>query len=294
MALTRLSSNAQKYKGAGAFILERLLADGTPSTDPADIYTAGQNLIGVINTAWSLTTEELRDENNQLPRAVYNTGASETISIEMRSEDPYLDLFLKGGRVIKGAGVQTYADLLIAIPEGGVFTLKDPDGGAVKLDEDTNMLFRDLVTGEDYVKVESAPATGQFSVDAATGVLTFAAEDKGKRGYFTAGYKMDEVETFQRDKNASLTSYRMKLTGEAYQYDQTQAQWSEEIYPSVQLASGELASMARQLSPQSTKTLNFQRTAGGGSEGSSRKLSKIPVAASGEIGTAVVEPPQNP
>lgn len=283
MALSLLVSNALKFNKAGSFKLEKLKEDGTPSTDVKDIYTSGQNLIGVINAAWSSTTEELRDENNKNPRAVYNTQTQETVGIEMRTEDPYLDLYLKGGKVTtKTTGVQEYIDLPITIPDNGEYVVKDEDGNDALIDDKTAILVRDVTTNEDYEKVATAPTTGQFSVSLTDGKFTFSVADKGKQVYISAGYEVENVTEFARDKDSSSTSYRLTINGPAQQYDETGKMILTEVFPAVQLASGEMASMARQLSPQSTKTLNFQNVASKGKDGSKRIFSKPPVDVNAE------------
>ena len=265
MSLQLVTSMQGKFKGAGSVVLKRLSADGTPSKVPKDIYILNKTGMSVINASWSPQTEEFRDENHYDPIHIYKTGKTQTVGVASLVEDPYFDLYLKGGEVkVESDGKLLIPDILATIPKDGIYEFEAPEGAETpKLDETEPILVRDIVTGEYYTRTDStvAPKTGEFRVDTAGGEIQFSEDDADKTVYITATFEAGRVTRFEYDNELSGGSFELVLAGWFQQYNETNLEYINETYPAVTLASGELASMARQLSPSGTKTYTFQSTA---------------------------------
>lgn len=209
MANTAYQTKTRIFKNAGRIILTKRLADGTKSTNPADIYTSDGAIIQSCTTKYATQSEKMEDGNSFFAAAEHVTGVDATCEIVMNTFDPKLWAFMTGATsatVTSNAYYRATDDYVI--PENGSLALK-----ASALKADSLILVRG-VDGDDYTKVDSSPSTGQFSADYTTATLTFNADDKGKPVYVTCYKASTKITTNSIGRIPTQSAFCLELIGE--------------------------------------------------------------------------------
>lgn len=255
-----LESKALRFPFAGNLTLIRRAADGTDSKDPKDTYTSGRNVYGAITSTYSVTTENLEDENSKYPAAIYITGTNSTLAVVFRTEDPDLDRFVKGSIKAEETNIgMWHSNLSVTIGQDGTAKLLDLEGNPVKINEDAPVLVRDFMTNADYTEASSAtPAAGEYSVDPATGIFTFHTDDAGKKVFISCELIAAEAISFSDSTQPSSQTMRAIVSGPASDYTETNPLWVTLDADAIQL-SGDYSPLARQKSG-AEKTLSLQTT----------------------------------
>lgn len=258
--MPELESKALRFPFAGTATFIKRAEDGTNSEKPEDIYTTGRNVMGAVNTTFSLAQTNLEDENSNYPAAIYTTGTTDTVAIVFRTEDPDLDMFLKGTIKTDGTDVgQWHSNLSYPIGDDGKVTLKDPDGGALKISESGTVLVRDYMTNADYAEASGASPTGnEYTVDPATATFTFDVANKGKQVLISCELVADTAIIYTDSAQAKSQTMSVILSGPAEDYTETNPMWVTRTYDSMQL-SGDYSPLSRQKAP-GEKTVNMTTT----------------------------------
>lgn len=209
-----------------------------------DVANSTPTLFGTLQEVQidlQFTNKELYGQN-QFPVAVARgegkiQGKAKFASINGRA---YNDLFL-GQTLASGETRVAYMEAG-AVPAASPYTVTVAN--AVTFKEDLGVI--NASTGIALVKVASAPATGQYSVDEATGTYTFAAADTGTAVLYNYRYTMSTAGSGQ---SINISN---QLLGTAPQF---QAVFYE-TYQSKQLSLTLNACISDKLSLQ-TKTSDF-------------------------------------
>ena len=259
MSLKETVTKARRFPFAGRFMLVRHMDDGPDSTDPVDIYTSGRTVVESIGGTDNLTTEDLPDGNSLDPAATYTTGRETSVAIVVRTDDPEYDKFVDGGTRAVGEPdvLQYYQDQEFTVRDDGKVAICDNAGSAATLSADFPIIVRDCMTEEDYVKVTGDTLeSGQYSVDMATGVLTFAEDAKGKAVFVTFAEKVSNATVYGSPAMPKSGTYTLYVSGPSEDYTQVNRMRQTDIYDSVQIT-GDRAGASRQKAP-GQRTLNFR------------------------------------
>lgn len=145
-----------------------------------------------MNIVKSFTFENSVDQkslfgSNSYAEAVANGQQSASGAVDFASLNLDLQALFLGQSVTAGnRGAQWKYDTFI-VPEGGELTIDVEDDGI--FEEDINVLMKgDINTqSKEFVRVETAPAPGQYKVTSA-GVYTFNVADEGKELFINYFY----------------------------------------------------------------------------------------------------------
>lgn len=139
---------------------------------------AGATILGTlqeIEIDFDQSIEELRGQN-KLPDAI----AQGALKVSGKAKIGKFDIKLTAG-LVTGTALST-GQLRLAFQEAGTVPASTPytitATNAAIYEEDFGVVYAG--TGLSLLRVASAPAAGQYSVDEATGVYTFAAADASK------------------------------------------------------------------------------------------------------------------
>ena len=271
--MPELETKALRFPFAGTATFIRRAADGTDSTDPKDIYTTGRTVMGAVTSSWSLSQEELADENSMYPAARYPTGVTENTSIVMRTEDPDLDMFLKGSVKTSGTNVPVlYANQPYTVGADNKISLLDKSGAPARISTEKPVLVRDFMTSADYVKKDTPTAAMEYKVDPATGVFTFSTLAVGKQVFITVWLVAPDATIYTDSAQVTAETLKVILSGPAEDFTSTNPLWVTKTFDSMQL-SGDYSPLARQKGP-GEKTVQLQTTKPRGCESSTTVYSK--------------------
>lgn len=198
------------FPRAGYIVLTKILADGTESKNPADIYTSDAAIIQSVTTKYSVSTEKMDDGNSFFAAAEHPTGVDAAADVVFNTFDPKLWEFAAGA---KSATVENeyYRDTAdeYKIPEDGVVKIN-----ASALKPDSVVLAR-MADGTDFTMVKNAePKQGEFTVDYAAATLTFNKEDKNIGIYVTCYKKSALVTTASIPAVPKMAKFKLELIGE--------------------------------------------------------------------------------
>lgn len=229
------------FPRAGYIVLTKILADGTASKDPKDIYTSDASIVQSVTTKYSISSEKMEDGNSFFAAAEHATGVDATADVVFNTYDPQLWEFVAGatGNTEKNAYYRDTADQY-KIPDNGVVKLN-----ASALEPDSVVLAR-KADGTDFTMVkESTPKQGEFTVDYTTATLNFNAEDKDIGIYVTSYKKSAIVTTSSIPAIPKMVTFKLELIGE--NCDMTEADYvADNFVISRVKASGDIPQPPRQ------------------------------------------------
>lgn len=249
MALKETMAYSRVFREAGTFMLVRHGADGKDSQDPADIFTAGNVVMGTVDTSYSTSSETLKDENSDIPAATYPTGVTAGVTINLNSWPRDLDKFVKGAKRVEGSSADVpFINKLYTIPEGGSLDL----GESVQISDKWPVIVRDAITNEDYTKGSDTPAAaGEFVPADGANTIAFHADDAGKAVYVSCHITVDKTVEYRTPSTVSSDVYTLYLFGYDCAVDETNKRYMVSVYDSVK-PDGDLKRQARQRMPGST------------------------------------------
>ena len=198
------------FPRAGYIVLTRILADGTESKKPKDIYTSDAAIIQSVTTKYSVATEKMEDGNSFFSAAEHATGVDAAADVVFNTFDPKLWEFAAGA---KSETVENdyYRDTAeqYKIPADGVVKLN-----ASALKPDSVVLAR-MADGADFTMVKNAePKQGEFTVDYEKATLTFNKDDKDIGIYVTCYKKSSLVTTASIPAIPKMAKFKLELIGE--------------------------------------------------------------------------------
>lgn len=235
------STKTRIFKNAGYIVLTKILADGTESKNPADIYTSDAAIVQSVTTKYSISSEKMEDGNSFFHAAEHATGVEASADVVFNTFDPKLWEFVAGA---KGSTVENdyYRDTAdqYKIPANGVVKLN-----ASALQPDSVVLAR-KADGTDFTMVTNgSPNQGEFSVDYSTATLTFNEADKDTGIYVTAFKKSPIVTTSSIPALPVMPTFKLELIGENYDMSETDAVADNFVVSRVK-ASGDIPQPPRQ------------------------------------------------
>ena len=198
------------FKRAGYIVLTKILADGTESKDPADIYTSDAAIIQSVTTKYATSSEKMEDGNSFFAAAEHATGVDASADVVFNTFDPKLWEFVAGAKssTVENDYYRDTADQY-KIPADGIVKLN-----ASALKPESVVLAR-KADGTDFTMVkESEPKQGEFTVDYATATLTFNKEDKDIGIYVTSYKKSAAVTTSSIPAIPVMPTFKLELIGE--------------------------------------------------------------------------------
>lgn len=198
------------FPRAGYIVLTKILADGTESKNPADIYTSDAAIIQSVTTKYSISSEKMEDGNSFFAAAEHATGVDASADVVFNTFDPKLWEFVAGatGSTVENDYYRDTADQY-KIPEDGVVKLN-----ASSLKPDSVVLARKS-DGTDFTMVkDGSPNQGEFNVDYATATLTFNVADKDTGIYVTSYKKSPIVTSSGIPAIPKMTTFKLELIGE--------------------------------------------------------------------------------
>jgi hypothetical protein len=205
------STKTRIFPNAGKLTLITHEADGSNTTTASKIYTSDRSIVDSITTKFSTTSEDMNDGNAFDPAATHITGRNVEVAVVLNTYDPILYQFAAS------AAAAHYTDEGYILKIGEEYTI-DASAGTVALP--TSAINADGVClvrsadGTDYTKIsEGTPATGQYSVDAATATFTFAATDKGKVVIITAEYACEKLSVLSVESQPTQNVYTLIADG---------------------------------------------------------------------------------
>lgn len=228
------------FKNAGRIVLTKILADGTESKRPEDIYTSDKSIIQSVTTKYSISSEKMEDGNSFFAAAEHATGVDASADVVMNTFDPKLWEFVAGavGSTTENGYYRDTADEYV-IAEGGTVKLN-----ASALLKDSVVLAR-KADGTDFIMVESEPSQGEFSVDYDTATLTFNVADVGTGIYVTSYKKSALVTTSSIPAIPVMPTFKLELIGENYDMAEVDAVADNFIISRVKI-SGDIPQPPRQ------------------------------------------------
>lgn len=207
------------FKNAGYIILTKILADGTESKKPEDIYTSDASIIQSVTTKYSISSEKMEDGNSFFAAAEHATSVDASADVVMNTFDPKLWEFVTGGKceTVENGYYRDTADQY-KIPSNGVVKLN-----ASALQPDSVVLAR-KADGTDFTMVKDAePKQGEFTVDYTTATLTFNEADKDTGIYVTSYKKSTIVTVVSIPAVPVMNTFKVELVGENYDMTETDA-----------------------------------------------------------------------
>lgn len=228
------------FKNAGRIVLTKILADGTESKRPEDIYTSDKSIIQSVTTKYSISSEKMEDGNSFFAAAEHATGVDASADVVMNTFDPKLWEFVAGavGSTTENGYYRDTADEYV-IDENGTVKIN-----ASALLKDSVVLAR-KADGTDFVMVQTEPKEGEFSVDYDTATLTFNAADKGTGIYVTCYKKSALVTTSSIPAIPVMPTFKLELIGENYDMAEVDAVADNFIISRVKI-SGDIPQPPRQ------------------------------------------------
>lgn len=176
-----MASSVQKIFGAGFVSMTPV---GVTNPTPLRVITLKE-----VSVEFSSTTKELRG-STRFAEDVANGPAKISGKAKFgRVHGGVLQAFMPGGTISTGR-IIVVDDERATIPSTP-FIVTVANGANF----DTDLGVYDLTTGKMMDRVASAPATGQYSLNVATGVYTFAAADTTHQVSFRYLYKNTTVGT---------------------------------------------------------------------------------------------------
>lgn len=198
------------FTRAGYIVLTKILADGTESKKPEDIYTSDAAIIQSVTTKYSISSEKMEDGNSFFAAAEHATGVDASADVVFNTFDPKLWEFAAGA---KSATVENdyYRDTAeqYKITANGIVKLN-----ASALKPDSVVLAR-MADGTDFTMVKGAePKRGEFTVDYETATLTFSKDDKDVGIYVTCYKRSALVTTASIPAIPKMAKFKLELIGE--------------------------------------------------------------------------------
>lgn len=166
---------------AGNVIAFQFDADGTLDKKTAEKAMTNNGTVQSIGRTNSTETKEYPDGNSRYPMTVRTLKTNDKFKVNFTSFQPNLYALVTGESIEEKQSVTMSVVEEKKTIDDTTYTIKtDPvyDG--------TGMLFITGVDSTQFTKVESAPATGEFSVSADT--LTFSSADAGKEVFLSYDY----------------------------------------------------------------------------------------------------------
>lgn len=201
------------FQKAGKLMLTKYV-DGKPDRSPENSYFRN-GAVESISASVTINTATLPDGNSDWPAAQPDTGREGTVTINLSFMPIDLYAFLMGVSV-EDLTEEPFPiiDHEITIPEASPYTVtlpQEPDLSRpiILVDADASA----------WVKTDSAPAQGQYSISAAT--VTFNSADAGKSVYITFDYKAAVVKSFGLPKSGARPAMECIISGEATGEDES-------------------------------------------------------------------------
>lgn len=202
------------FSKAGKIRVTRFTSSGALSTDPSDIYFRSGAIQSIVPTV-NITTATLPDGNSDWPAAEPDTGKEGNVLVNLSFMPIDLYAFIMGTTVEDLVNVTMPAiDEELSIPESSpyVVTLNHaPDTARplILVDSDVSA----------WVKVENAPAQGQYSISASN--VAFNSADAGKSVFANYDWTALKAKSFGLPKSGSRTALHLELSDEAIGEDES-------------------------------------------------------------------------
>lgn len=223
------------FPKAGFIMLIRILADGTASKDPSDIYTSDAAIIQSVTTKYAISSEKMEDGNSFFHAAEHATGVEATADVVFNTYDPMLWEFAAGAETTtteNGYYIDSAEEYVIST-DGTVKI------NASELKADGIVLAR-TADGSDF-KIDT-----DFTVDYKTATLTFKDTSvAGTAIYVTCEKKSPIVTTSSIPAIPKMQSFKMILIGENCDKEETDSVADNFIISRVKV-SGDIPQPPRQ------------------------------------------------
>ena len=195
------------FPKAGKIRLNKYV-DGVPVVSAATTFTRA-GAVQSIQPNITINGTPIQDGNSLWAAASPDTSIEGNIVVTLGFMPPDLYAFIMGDSV---TDLTDYSmpvnDEEIVIPDVSPFEVK------LAHTPDTSKPI--ILLGADasaWVKVESAPSTGQYTVSA--NAVVFASADAGKSVFVTYDYKATTAKSFGLPKNPKRAAYQLIISGEA-------------------------------------------------------------------------------
>lgn len=223
------------FPKAGFIMLIRILADGTASKKPSDMYTSDASIVQSVTTKYAISSEKMEDGNSFFHAAEHATGVEATADVVFNTYDPMLWEFVAGAET-----TTTENDYYIDSAEEYVIST---DGtvkiNASELKADGIVLAR-TADGSDF------EIGTDFTVDHKTATLTFKNTTvAGTAIYVTCEKKSPIVTTSSIPAIPKMQSFKMILIGENCDKEETDSVADNFIISRVKV-SGDIPQPPRQ------------------------------------------------
>lgn len=202
------------FSKAGKLRLTRFTSSGALSTDPDDIYFRNGAIQSAVPTI-NIKTTPLPDGNSDWDAAEPDTGKEGNVLVNFSFMPIGLYAFIMGTTVEDLVNTPMPAiDEELSVPDASPYTVTlqhtpDTTRPIILVDADTSA----------WVKTESAPATGQYSVSAA--VASFNSADAGKSVFINYDWSALTAKSFGLPKSGSRTALHLELSDEAVGEDES-------------------------------------------------------------------------
>lgn len=202
------------FNKAGKIALTRYV-NGTLTYTPANM-SVRNGTVASIQSAVSYNTTTLPDGNSDWPAGEYDIGADGRITVNFSSYQPEILAFLLGTTVTEIANMDMFSvDEEQTVPSVSPYTVQlrhIPNANMVPILTDD--------TASPFVKVASAPASGQFSVSG--DIVTLNSADAGKNVFSTYIWGAASGKEFGLPKLVSRPALQCIVSGEATSEDESE------------------------------------------------------------------------
>lgn len=179
------------FERAGVFMLRKRSADGTLSTNPADIYVSNRPIVKSITTTTGKESYDIETGNSIYPADTRATKVNGTVAVVLNSYDRQLHRFATG--MLYEENTENASVKIV----GAEYTV-DTTGKVTlpyKVVANSEIFIKDYSTNMPIEKTETTATEGQFTF--ADNVITFHESMKGKKVTIT----------YEAESNATSTDY---------------------------------------------------------------------------------------